>query len=281
MPTIIPMRRIFIAPLLACGLALIAGPAAAQYQYRPYPVGDPATGEKYHVEFSAGYWFPAPQLLLTSEQLGIVGTTIDGVEDLGFVKSRFNQYSLVLRPATKHKFFFHYVPVRYEADTVLKREIIFNGIKFVVGLPIQASLDWKAVKIGYEYDFVYRDRGFAGFLLGAEYSDIRAELNSPIDHEWAQVRAPVPFIGGVARVYVFANVSVTGRVTGFQLPESVDKQRRYALTVLDTDIYGTLNFTDNFGVQGGYRAFKVLYKVKLDTGDFRENGLYLNAVVRY
>ena len=57
-------------------------------------------------------------------------------------------------------------------------------------------------------------------------------------------------------------------------------------TTLDLDIYGTLNFTNNFGVQGGYRSFDLGYTVKdnnitTDAGSFVLKGLYVGAVARF
>jgi hypothetical protein len=275
------MRR--IVPVLCAVLVAVlnARPVDAQYRYRSYPISDPATGETYHVEFSTGLWFPSPSLTVSSESLGIAGSQIDAVTDLGFVKAKFKELKLVLRPARKHKFRFRYVPIRYEADAILSKDIVFNGLRYRIGLPVKSSLDWKSLQIGYEYDFVYRDRGYAGLLIGADYTSARAEIASPIDREWAEARAPVPIIGGVGRVYVYPNVSITGELSGMQLPESVDKKRRYALRVVDFDIYGTLNFTNNAGFQSGYRSFSVRYRVEQDFGDFVEKGFYIRAVVRF
>ena len=46
------------------------------------------------------------------------------------------------------------------------------------------------------------------------------------------------------------NISITGEVTGFKLPDSIDG--RYNAHYVDFDIYGTVNFTNNVGVKGGY-----------------------------
>ena len=38
------------------------------------------------------------------------------------------------------------------------------------------------------------------------------------------------------------------------------------------DIYGTVNFTNNIGVKGGYRSLDVGYLIKADTGAFNAEG---------
>ena len=156
----------------------------------------------------------------------------------------------MLRPGRKHKFRIAYTPVKYEGDVLLERTIIFNGIAFTVGLPIQTEFTWNTWRFGYEYDFVYTDRGFVGFIVEARYVDAQLALQSPIDNEFTQAKGPVPAIGGIGRVYVHKRVSITGEVTGMKVPEV----QNYVGSFFDLDIYGTVNFTHNFGAQAGFRT---------------------------
>jgi hypothetical protein len=271
------------ARLLAAGVCagalLCAVPADAQFQYRPAPNDDPATGENYHVEVSGDFWFSTPAILVSSEALGIVGSQIDGVEDLGFAKKRFPEFRLVLRPATKHKWRLQYIPISFASEAVLNRNIVFNGIRYNVGLPVNSTLDWKAWRFGYEYDFVYRDRGFVGLLLEAKYTDVQVNLDSVAGTEFARARAPIPAVGGIGRFYVVPNISITFEMTGFKLPESIDEEWRGRY--LDYDLYGTVNFTDHVGVQFGYRSLDVSYRIDADSGDFDLKGTYFGAVARF
>lgn len=273
------MRRTFFVPVCLLAAAVVASPAAAQY--RRAPVGDPATGERYHVEVSGGFWNPTPDLTISSEALGILGSDIDVVKDLGIAKARFKELHLVLRPAKKHKLRLTYIPISYTAETTLTRDIVFNGIRFKVGIPINSAIDWKAYRFGYEYDFLYRDRWFVGAVIEAKYTDVEATLESPIDSEWARARAPIPALGGIARVYLVPNISVTGEFTGFKLPESVDKEKDYDGKYYEFDLYGTVNFTNNFGVQVGYRKLDLSYQVKTDSGALKMSGLYFSGVARF
>ena len=56
------------------------------------------------------------------------------------------------------------------------------------------------------------------------------------------------------------NISITGEFSGFKLPESIDED--YRAKYYDFDLYGTVNFTDHFGAQVGYRSLVVFYKVE-------------------
>lgn len=270
--------------LLPAALLLAAAPAFAQFT--PRTLNDPATGEKYHIEASAGLWLPKTEMTISSEALGIQGSDINFKRDLGLTDQKFGDLHVVLRPARKHKLRFGYVPINFEQEAILTRDVIFQGIRYRVGLPVNSQLNWKAYRFTYEYDFIYRNRGFVGFMLDAKYTDVKAALQSPIDLESIHARAPIPTIGGIARYYVVPNISITGEISGFKIPDSVSKQ--YKAHYLDLDIYGTLNVTNNVGVQAGFRTFDVGYTIKdddtvttTDAGSFVLKGLYFGGVLRF
>lgn len=275
------MRPNLLASSVFLVFLLNLAPAAAQTAYRPPAPPSPAMGERYHVEFTGGFWYPSPALTINVQSVDVPGTPIDGVDDLGFTSSRFYDFRLVVRPAKKHKILFNYVPIKYEGDKVLERDIVFNGETYHVGIPVQSTLEWRSMRLAYEYDFLYRDRGFAGFIVGAELPRVSASLQAPLVSGSVQEDTPTPIIGGIARVYVIKNVAITAKVQGFKLPESIDSERRYSLRILDVDVFGTVNFTNNVGAQAGYRHFDVTYRVKEDSGQFLVKGFYIAGVVRY
>ena len=217
-------------------------------------------------------------MIVSSEQLGIHGSQIDFKRDLGLTDQRFPALQQ-LRPARSHKFRLQYIPVNYTQTATLNQDIVFNGIRYRLGLPVNSTLDWKTYEIGYEYDFVVKNCGFVGFILEAKYTDVQVSLASPIASEFAHARGPIPAIGGIARYYVVPNISITGEVSGFKIPDSIDS--RYNAHYVDIDIYGTLNFTNNIGVKGGYRSRDVGYLIQSDTGAFVMKGIYFGGVLRY
>jgi hypothetical protein len=263
--------------VLLCALVLAASPASAQFGAR---LADPATGETYHVEIGGALFNPTPTLLITSEGLGIPGDQIDFVEEFNLEKNTFKQLKIVLRPATKHKFRYEFIPMSYEKTANISRSVVFNGQRFNVTLPVLAELKWNAMRFSYEYDFVYNDRGFFGVVLDLKYTSVEAALtNALIGREFARAQAPVPAIGGIGRFYAAPNVSITGEFTFFKLPESIDED--YRARYYDFDLYGTVNFNDHVGAQAGYRSLTVFYKVETDTGDLKMKGLYFGGVVRF
>jgi hypothetical protein len=262
---------------LAVALLFVASPVAAQFT--PRTLNDPATGEQFHIEGAAGFWAPTADMSISSEALGIVGSTIDFKTDLGPTDQRFRELHLVLRPARKHKLRLQYIPIEFIQESTIKRDIKFNGQLYAKGFPVNSDLLWKAWRFAYEYDFITRNRGFGGFILEAKYTDVTARLKSPAVEEFIHAQAPIPAIGGIARFYVVPNISITGELTGVKIPDSISKE--YKAHYADLDIYGTLNFTNYLGVQGGYRSFDVGYHVDSDTGAFVLKGIYFGVVARY
>jgi hypothetical protein len=270
--------RTRVAALVVFSLVILSA-GAAHAQYRPRGSSSRATGENYRVEVGGYFWNATPDIFVTSESLpGILGTRIDFVEDLGIEKTRHTQVKVVLRPATKHKFRFEYTPIKYEAIGELQRTIVFNGITFPLSLPVESQLTWRAYRFGYEWDFIYLDRGFVGLVLEAKYTDVEATLSNVLDTEFVRARGPIPAIGVIGRGYVTPNLSITGELGFFKLPD-IDED--YAGRYFDFDLYGTYNFTDNFGAQAGYRSLYLLIRVENDEGDMKLKGLYFGGVARF
>jgi hypothetical protein len=268
-----------------CLMMLAAAPAQAQY--RGGGTSGRATGENYRVEIGGYLWNPTPDLTIRSEALteARLGSTIDLVEDLGIERSQFRQIKVVLRPAKKHKFRFEYTPISYDQpNATLRRTIIFLGQEFNVAIPVSASFEWKAYRFGYEWDMIYRDRGFFGILLEVKHTRVEATLaqNAIGLEEFAKAEAPIPAIGAIGRVYVVPNISITGEISGFKIPGNIAEKYDAHGHYIDFDIYGSVNFSDHFGAQVGYRSFDVFYFYNdEDEGKLKLKGLYFGGVVRF
>ena len=208
---------------------------------------------------------------------------MDFVTTLGIEQTKFRQLKAVLRPATKHKFRFEYTPIEYDAQKVITASFVFNGQIFQVGVPVTTNLKWNAYRFGYEWDFLYKSRGFAGVLVDLKYTDIQATLLASTvgAAQFTHARAPIPALGFIGRGYILPNVSITGEFSAFRLPEKALNTNDYSGRYYDFDIYGTVNFTDHIGAQGGYRTFDVYYKVRKDTGSMILDGPYFGGVFRF
>jgi hypothetical protein len=280
-----------VGPILAALTILGAVPSVAAAQYAAPSLEYRPMGEKYHFEVSGTFWNPTPTGLIASEQFGIVGSNIDFAKDLSFTNTRFKDFRIVLRPSKKQKFRVQYTPVDYFSATSLKRPVVFNGINFNVSLPIQATFDWNVWRFGYEYDFVYRKRGYVGMLIEGRLTQMNAKLASPIDTEFTTVRAPLPALGVVGRVYVMPEVALNFEVSGMCAVYDANKHinlscsqqpgEKYQAAYFDWDIYGTFNLTNYVGAQVGWRRMTTLIDVNKDTGNLKFQGLWFGGVVRY
>jgi hypothetical protein len=257
--------------------ALLPATASAQFasQERPVPA---AIGENYHVELSGTFWNPSLFGVISSEQFDIIGTDVDFVGDLGFKRTRFKDFRIVLRPSKKSRFRIQYTPVVYTSETQLKRTIVFGGQTYSANLPINSTFGWKVWRFGYEYDFLYTSRGFVGVLLEARATDFSAELNSPLNSEYTTAKGPLPAIGVVGRGYVLPELAINFEVSGFKVP---DIDPKYKANYFDWDIHGTFNFTNNVGVQVGWRRMTTFLAIEHDTGDMKFQGMWFGGAVRY
>lgn len=264
--------RSLVPALAVAAVVLHALPANAQAQ------SNEPVGERFVIEGAAGFWNPSAEMSIQSEALGIIGSVIDFKTDLGLTDQRTSELHAVLKAGRKHKFRFQYIPLTYEQSATITRDIIFNGQRYRVGLPVESSLSWKAYRFAYEYDFLVKSWGFAGLLAEAKYTDIRATLNTPFLREFVRVSAPIPAIGGIGRYYIIPNVSITGELSGIQIP---DISEEYDGHFADLDIYGTFNFNRNVGAQFGYRSFDVGLLLSNDSATFVVKGIYFGVVARY
>jgi hypothetical protein len=263
---------------LVCTIAWLATPGPAFGQFT-FP-SEPAVGERYRIEASGNLWLPSTDMIVASESLGIFGDDINLISDLGIERRRnIRELRVVLRPATKHKFRLQYSPLHYSASTTLTREFVFNGLRYRVGVPVDTVLDWTMLRLGYEYDFIHRDKGYVGFMMDARLMNVDLQLDSPIGLEYARARGPVPSFGVTGRAYPVPFVSITGEVSFFKIPSSIDE--RYQASYVDIDVYGTINFTQWAGAQVGYRRFNIDYQIENDTGDLQVGGVYFAGVLRY
>lgn len=265
-------------------MAALIAPVQALAQYSAPDSGSSAIGEKYHVELGGTLWNPDLAGVISSEQFKITGSQINLLTDLGYTKTRFKDVRIVLRPSKKSKFNIQYTPIQYEAETTFKQVLVFNGIKFPVNVPVESHFSWKVWRLGYEYDFLYKPRGFVGMLIEGRMTTAEARLTtrtpiiSPAIDEFNKRSAPLPAIGVIGRAYPLPQLAVNFSVTGFKLP-NVDP--KYQAKYFDWDINGTVNVTNNFGVQMGWRKITNFMVIEKDSGDVKFQGFWFGAAVRY
>jgi hypothetical protein len=249
-------------------LVLNAPPSAAQ---------DPEAfpGEAFHVEFVTAWWQPKPALTIQTGQLAGAGITdFDFAEEFNLEHERFTDFRLVLKPTTGHKVRFSYLPMRYDQGATLVRPIQFNGHTYSGGAAL--DIKWSLWQLGYEWDFIRRERGFLGLLGEVKYNDIRATVRSVGRSDWAGSKAAVPTVGIIGRQYLHRNVAISGELSGLKVPGNA-----FNVSFWDFDISATASVSRHFGVEGGYRAVTANYAIDEDSGDLKMRGIYAALVSRF
>jgi hypothetical protein len=273
--------------LLAAVLLSLVISSRAEAQFR---VADPASGEQFNVELGLMFWSPTPEILIQTGALAAIGESeVDFVQEFGIEKKRFNEFRGVIKAGRKHKVRISHVLMEYSESATLQRTIIFGGQVFPVSAPATADLSWRLWRFGYEWDFVARDRGLLGFITELKYNDVTAALAATgLGSELTEVRAPIPTIGVIARVYPHKEVSLTAEFTGFKMPGFIGNRISDAIEgddfeakMYDFDIYGTVSFGRHVGAQVGYRSVTADYLVEDDAGDLKMKGIYFGGVVRF
>ena len=263
-------------------LGLLAAAPAAEAQYRPLPPGGGGIAEDYHIEAAYGWWNAEPSLIVNSESLGILGSDVNLITDLGIEKHRLGKFNLVLKPSKKHRFKYEHLPIKYETDAFLvTRSFIFNGQQYNVGLPVTTTANFSNDSFGYEYDFIHMPWGFIGASINMKLTTIDVNLQSPIGSEFFKQVAPIPAFGFAGRGYVTPNLSIDGEFQFFRIPQSLEEQLDGDGSYNDFDLHATYNVNKYVGAQLGWRKTTIFYKAELDSGDLQFKGIYFGGVVRY
>lgn len=273
--------RVYALVMLGA-LGLLVMPATASAQYGRPAMQGPAVGEDYHIEAAYNWWNAEPSLIVNSESLGILGTDVDLVTDLGIQQKRLGVFDLVLKPTKKHRFKYQHLPIEYSTDAFpVKRSFVFNGQRYNVGIPVSTRAKFSTDAFAYEYDFLYFKRGFIGANINVKLTNMEVDLQSPIGNEFFRQTAPIPAFGFAGRGYVTPNLAVDGSFTFFRIPQSLEEQLDGDGSYNDFDLHGTYNFTKNFGAQLGWRKTTIFYTTESDTGDLKFKGLYFGGVARF
>ena len=242
----------------------------------PKPAG---TGDTYHVEFALVLLSPPLDATVTSSNFGIPGTPITLDTDLGMTNAARFEARLVLRPTKRQKLRVSYLPQSFTSKYTLKRDLIFNGIRFSQGTVADSTYNWTGWRFSYEYDFVSNDSGFFGLVLEAKYTNANLEIKNSTDHEFVRAKAPLPAIGLIGRYCPMPELCFTGELTGFGIPDKAAKD--YYARYVDYDFYGSYYFTKNVGAIAGYRSISAQFRVKTDSVKTTTRAPYLGAIVKF
>jgi len=195
------------------------------------------------------YWFPELSGDIRVDDAGIVGTELDLKDDLGMDGE---SYPVVEAFAGigKHHLSLSYYSLDYSGDTVLSRDILFNGQLYQVNERVATDLEYDNYDIMYRYDLIDLENFLAGGSLGlvgrVMVFDGSASISSATVTTKEDFTAPIPMVGanlhvGVLKDILEARVLVTG--IGYSGNTAFDGQAEISVTPFPfVDIHGGYRF---------------------------------------
>jgi outer membrane protein len=222
------------------------------------------------------YWFPKLSGDIRVDNAGINGTKLDLEDDLGIDSKSYPVFE-VFSGLGKHHLSFAFYNLDYDGDTVLTKDVYFNGELFHANERIVSHLKYDNYDVMYRYDLINLENFLAGGSLGLVARmmvfDGSASIASASVTTRQDFTAPIPMVGanfhvGILKDLIEARLLVTG--IGYHDNTAFDGQAEISLTPFP--------FLD---IHGGYRFFKINADqddVKLD---FDNSGLYVALTVSF
>jgi hypothetical protein len=270
----LPLSNLYVGVFLVFAMA---SPCAAQTP-TPKPASSPVLGERYWIECTATWWKPGLGGAVSSDRLGLIGSRVDFISDLGFGNTGHQDVRVVVHPAKKHKFRFQYSHLTFGGDNILARNIAFKGQIYPVSLEVQSNLTWNVMRLGYEWDFLYRPRGYVGLLVEVRQTDLSAALSSFIASGDISGNAPIPSLGLSGRVYPLRQLAINVEGSFLKLNDSSPD---HAFQTFDFEVSGTYNILRTVGVSAGWRRMNTNLHFDSDFGELNFKGVWIGGVVRY
>lgn len=227
-------------------IALLLGPAAGVHaQGFGLGEGELPPAEQYTVRLEYRAYLPE---LEGKIKKGQDGTRLDLKDDLAIDDERMFEVHGTLQLKQGHKLRGSYTPLDFQdiGDHRAPRTFTFDTTRYdrdtIIGTNLKGALYFGA----YEWDFVRGEKGFLGLIVGAKYLDVDALLVAPEQGKREQdtVRAPVPVLGAVLRLYQ-GRVSFDGEFTGLSIGSRGH--------LWDVSGGVRVHFSDRLAVGGGYR----------------------------
>ncbi len=222
------------------------------------------------------YWFPELSGDIRVDDAGIVGNELDFKDDLGIDDESYPVIE-VFAGIGKHHFSLAFFNADYDGDTVLTKEIYFNGEYFKRSERVVSSLEYDHYDVMYRYDLIDLENLLAGGSLGLVARlmvfDGSVSVASATVTAKEDFTVPIPMVGanfhvGILKDILEARVLVTG--IGYSGNTVFDGQAEISLTPFP--------FLD---IHGGYRFFIIDVDEDDAALDYDNSGPYVALTVSF
>ncbi|MGK2905643.1 MAG: hypothetical protein ACSLFH_04770 [Desulfuromonadales bacterium] len=229
------------------------------------------------VSLKAGYLALNPSGDVAVSADGLTGTALDVENDMGIGDSKdfFVEAALQLG---SFRLFAAYLPLSFSGDSVLTRDISFNGETFFQSSRVESEVDIDIYEAGLAWYMINLDDAPVRLQFGPEiavkYVDASVELR---DNDYAlsekdSFGVPVPTLGARARVGVADYLGVIGRI-GYT--------KYSGNSFLDFDGQVELSPLPMVGIFAGYRYLDIDVDENDVFIDADFSGPYAGALVRF
>lgn len=233
-------------------------------------------GSDYTVDIEGRWFSPDLKGKLKVSEAGFEGTEIDLEKDLGMDNEDFGEFRATLRFLKRHWIRFAYLPVKFDGDKFIQRDIVFNGKTYSAGTRVKSQLDTRYYRIGYGIDIISRNTLKAGMMIDGKVLDIsEASLEAPD----AGLKEEESVIGGIPTPGIFLAISpvkmisIYGEVSGAPLGRF-----GYAF---DGEAGVGVSPVKFLSINGGYRIIKINIKTDDDRGKLDLFGPYAGLSIRF
>ena len=222
------------------------------------------------------YWSPELSGVIRVDDAGIVGTELDLENDLG-VDNESYPIIEVFTGIGNHHLSLAFYNLDYDGDTVLTKDIYFNGKLFQANERIANSLEYDNYDVMYRYDLIDLENFLAGGSLGLVARmvvfDGSASIASATVTTKEDFTAPIPMIGANFHVGILKDIlEARVLVTGIEYSDNTafDSQAEISFTPFP--------FLD---IHGGYRFLKIDVEEDDVKFDFDNSGLYVGLTISF
>jgi len=214
---------------------------------------------------------------------GMVGTTIDFEDDLGFERGKqINRLNLRYRFSDKHSLKYSFFQLDRTANRVIDKTFMFGDTEFQVNANITAGFDFSLHSVSYGYALHSSDDSRLDVLAGIFYVDTAVSVSEPNlgIAESLDAAGPLPVVGLNYEKKLSGPWNLGANATVFKLDIG-----DYNGLVLDARIRIDYQFTDRFalGLAYNWQRLDVGVEGSTATGDFKldTNGAEISAVLRF
>jgi hypothetical protein len=174
------------------------------------------------------------------------GTLVDVVDELGLEDKRTFEGRGILQLRPGHKIRGTYAPIDYRGDKPVSNTFTYGSTRYERLTRVRTTIKGSYVGADYEWDFVKREKGFFGIMVGARGFDVDTVVLDVSDNarEADTIRVIVPVAGVATRVYA-GKLSLQGEALGISAGD-----RGHMI-----EIEGSARFhvSDRLAVGAGYR----------------------------